>query len=48
MFWKATGAGVEKVIAPAKKVKTARLTPLARILVGKISDAHTSAGASTH
>ncbi len=48
IFWNATGAGVEKVIAPIKNADIARLMPLARRFVGKTSAAHTTAGASTH
>lgn len=48
MFLNATGAGVEKVMAPTKNANIARLTPLARKFVGKTSAAQITAGASTH
>lgn len=48
MLCKATGAGVEKVMVPTKYAQMAILTPLARRVVGKISDAQTNEGASRH
>lgn len=48
MLCSATGAGVEKVMVPTKYAKMARLTPLARSVVGKISAAQTNEGASMH
>ena len=48
MFLNASGDGAVKVIVPTKSENIAKLTPLARRFVGKISAVHAKAGASTH
>ena len=48
MVLNARGDGAVKVIVPTKSVKIARLTPLARRLVGNISATQAKPGASTH
>ncbi len=48
MFLNANGDGAVKVIVPTKSENIAKLTPLARRLVGKISAVQAKAGASMH
>lgn len=48
MFLNAKGEGAVKVMVPTKSEKMAKLTPLARKLVGNISAVQAKDGASTH
>ena len=48
MVLNASGDGAVKVIVPTNSENIAKLTPLARRFVGKISAVQTKAGASTH